>query len=69
MCTSVSFSLVTYATVGYGDVVRNEEWRVLAGIEALAGVMMRITVDDDHALSSPVVIHQKVKTGPKLACP
>ena len=38
--TSVYFSLVTYATVGYGDVVLSEEWRVLAGIEALVGVMM-----------------------------
>ena len=38
--TSVYFSLITYATVGYGDVVLTEEWRILGGVEALAGVMM-----------------------------
>lgn len=37
---SVYFSLITYATVGYGDLVLTREWRVLAGVEALAGVMM-----------------------------
>jgi hypothetical protein len=40
MDTSVYFSLVTYATVGYGDVVLNPEWRLLGGAEALAGVLM-----------------------------
>jgi voltage-gated potassium channel len=38
--TSVYFSLVTYATVGYGDIVLNEQYRLLGGIEALAGVLM-----------------------------
>jgi hypothetical protein len=38
--TSVYFSLITYATVGYGDIVLTEEWRLLGGIEALAGVLM-----------------------------
>jgi len=38
--TSFYFSLVTYATVGYGDVVLNEQYRILGGIEALAGVLM-----------------------------
>jgi len=38
--TAVYFSLVTYATVGYGDVVLVENWRLLAGVEGLAGILM-----------------------------
>ena len=38
--TSLYFSLISYATVGYGDVLLKEQYRMLGGIEALAGVMM-----------------------------
>lgn len=38
--TSIYFSLVTYTTVGYGDIVLSEQYRILGGIEALAGVLM-----------------------------
>jgi hypothetical protein len=38
--TAAYFSLVTYATVGYGDVVLVENWRLLAGVEGLAGILM-----------------------------
>lgn len=38
--TSVYFSLVTYATLGYGDVLLDKEWRLLGGVEALTGVLM-----------------------------
>ncbi len=34
------FSMVTYTTVGYGDVVLPEQWHVLAGIEGLTGILM-----------------------------
>jgi hypothetical protein len=34
------FSGVTYTTVGYGDLVLPEYWRILAPIEALAGILM-----------------------------
>jgi hypothetical protein len=40
MRTSFYFSLITYATVGYGDVVLTEQYRLLGGIEALTGVLM-----------------------------
>ena len=40
LMTSIYFSLVTYSTVGYGDVVLHSEWRLLAGVEALTGVLM-----------------------------
>lgn len=38
--TAVYFSLVTYTTVGYGDVTLPEEWNLLGGCEALAGILM-----------------------------
>ena len=34
------FSGVTYATVGYGDLVLVEPWRMLAPIEGLTGILM-----------------------------
>jgi hypothetical protein len=38
---SLYFSIVTYTTLGYGDVLPDREWRLLAGVEALtAGLML-----------------------------
>ena len=37
---AVYFSGVTYATVGYGDVLLPESWRMLAPIEGLTGILM-----------------------------
>ena len=34
------FSIVTFTTLGYGDVTVGEEWRILAGLEAANGIMM-----------------------------
>ena len=34
------FSGVTYATVGYGDLVLPEQWRILSPIEGLTGILM-----------------------------
>jgi hypothetical protein len=34
------FSGVTYTTLGYGDLLLPEPWRVLAPIEALTGILM-----------------------------
>src|SRR5262245_28115616 len=34
------FSAVTYTTVGYGDIVLPQGWRIDGGIEALAGILM-----------------------------
>jgi hypothetical protein len=34
------FSSVTYTTVGYGDLVLPEAWRLAGGIEALTGILM-----------------------------
>ena len=40
MYTALYFSSVTYTTVGYGDVVLPEGWRLAGGIEALTGILM-----------------------------
>jgi hypothetical protein len=37
---SLYFSMITYTTVGFGDVVLSPEWRTLGGVEALTGVLM-----------------------------
>jgi hypothetical protein len=34
------FSSVTYATIGYGDVVLAPTWRLLAAMEGLTGILM-----------------------------
>jgi len=34
------FSSVTYTTVGYGDLVLPEMWRLVGGVEALTGILM-----------------------------
>jgi hypothetical protein len=34
------FSGVTYATIGYGDLVLKEPWRLLAPVEGLTGILM-----------------------------
>jgi hypothetical protein len=38
--TSFYFSAVTYATIGYGDVVPPPDWRLLASMEGLTGILM-----------------------------
>jgi len=37
---SLYFSSVTYATIGYGDIVLPETWRLLAAMEGLTGILM-----------------------------
>ena len=38
--TALYFSLVTYTTIGFGDVVLGPGWRVLSGIEGLTGMVL-----------------------------
>ena len=38
--TSFYYSIVTYTTTGYGDLVLPTGWRVVGGIEALTGILM-----------------------------
>lgn len=34
------FSIVTFTSLGYGDITLGEGWRVLSGIEALSGILL-----------------------------
>ena len=34
------FSMVTFTTLGYGEIVLDEEWRLLASFEAANGIIM-----------------------------
>jgi len=38
--TALYFSLVTYGTIGFGDVVLPQSWRLLSGIEGISGVLL-----------------------------
>ena len=38
--SSLYFSGVTYATIGYGDLVLPEEWRLFGPVEGLTGILM-----------------------------
>ncbi|HEY6802700.1 MAG TPA: potassium channel family protein [Pyrinomonadaceae bacterium] len=38
--TSVYFSLGSYTTIGYGDVVLPQNWRLLGAIEGISGVLL-----------------------------
>ena len=38
--TSLYFSSVTYATIGYGDIVLSQPWRMHAAMEGLTGILM-----------------------------
>lgn len=38
--TAYYFSLVTYTTLGYGDVLLPHPWKILGGWEAMVGVLM-----------------------------
>lgn len=37
---SVYFSIVTFTTLGYGDVTLHSEGRILSGLEAINGIML-----------------------------
>lgn len=37
---ALHFSLVSFSTVGFGDLIPAEEWRLLGGIEALNGFLI-----------------------------
>jgi hypothetical protein len=38
--SSFYFSAVTYATIGYGDLVLPKEWRMLGPMEGFTGILM-----------------------------
>lgn len=38
--TALYFSTTTFSTLGYGDVVPNEEWRIFAAMEGVNGFLL-----------------------------
>lgn len=38
--TALYFSMVTYTTLGYGDMTLNEQWRLLSSFQAANGVLI-----------------------------
>jgi voltage-gated potassium channel len=38
--SALHFSIASYTTIGYGDIVLPREWRLLGGIEGVTGVLM-----------------------------
>ncbi|WP_454286303.1 potassium channel family protein [Rhizobium arsenicireducens] len=40
LTTALYFSASTFSTVGYGDLVPDHDWRVLAAIEGVSGLLM-----------------------------
>ena len=38
--TALYFSIASYTTIGYGDIVLPPKWRLLGGIEGVTGVLM-----------------------------
>lgn len=37
---AIYFSMVTYATLGYGDIVLGPHWRIMSGFEAMNGILL-----------------------------
>ncbi|OUR94349.1 hypothetical protein A9Q87_01520 [Flavobacteriales bacterium 34_180_T64] len=37
---TVYFSMVTFTTLGYGDISLSSNWRLLSGLEAINGIML-----------------------------
>jgi len=37
---SLYFSAVTFTTLGYGDITLSSDWRLLSGLEAIAGILL-----------------------------
>lgn len=37
---AIYYSMITYTTVGYGDITLGPAWRIMGGFEAMNGIML-----------------------------
>lgn len=37
---AIYFSLITFTTVGYGDITLGSHWRIMSGFEAMSGIIL-----------------------------
>jgi ion channel len=57
--SSFYFSGVTYATLGYGDLLLPEEWRLFGPLEALTGTLMcGLSIAFFFAIISKKILHR-----------
>jgi hypothetical protein len=62
--SSFYFSGVTYATLGYGDLLLPEEWRLFGPLEALTGTLMcGLSIAFFFAIISKKVLHRMDEKG------
>ncbi len=40
MQEAVYFSMITFTTIGYGDITLNKQWQLLAGVEGMVGIVV-----------------------------
>ena len=62
MSEAIYFSVVTFTTLGYGDVTLNADWRFLAGMQAMVGITV-------FGLTTALIfaVIQKIWTGENMA--
>jgi voltage-gated potassium channel Kch len=66
--SALYFSAVTYTTVGYGDLVLPEQWRLVGGIEALTGILMCVwSTAFFFAVVSQILMRDTKTAGPSPA--
>jgi voltage-gated potassium channel len=57
--TAFYFSTTSYSTVGYGDVVLSQAWRILGPVEGIVGVLMTgLSVSVLFAIVTRLVEHE-----------
>ena len=37
---AIYFSMITFTTLGYGDITLSEKWQILAGMQAMVGIVV-----------------------------
>ena len=65
------YSAVNFSTLGYGDIVMSERWRLLGPLEAFNGILMfgvstaLMTAAVNHVLRQNAALRAKLGPGPQ----